>query len=130
MKTNIIYYNLYATYDRVANTISIPFIAQNNDVALRKLKNLKEQMKKEGITETEDISVMYLGQYTMTPIKVKDTEGHLLAFEPIFTDTENAYDILNCFNKSRERETEEKEIIIQKKDKNMNNNVFIDEDKE
>lgn len=116
MKHNIIYYNLYATYDRVANTIGLPFTAQNNDVAYRKLKNLKEQMKKEGIQEIEDISIMYLGQYTMTPIKVKDIEGHVLAFEPIFTDTENAYDILNCFDQSRERKTNEKEIEIQKEE--------------
>lgn len=105
MKNNLIYYNLYATYDRVANTIGLPFVAQNNDVALRKLKLLKEQMKKEGITETEDISVMYLGQYTMTPILNKDKKGDVISIEPVFTDTYNTYDILNCFNDSKERES-------------------------
>lgn len=104
MKNNLIYYNLYATYDRIANAIGLPFIAQNNSVALRKLKQLKEQMEKEGIKETEDISVMYLGQYTMTPIVNKNKKGDIVSFEPIFTDTENAYDILNCFENSKERE--------------------------
>lgn len=107
MKHNIIYYNLYATYDRVANTIGLPFIAQNNDVALRKLKNLKENMKKEGITEVDDISVMYLGQYTMTPIKIKDAKDNIIGFEPVFTDLANTYDVTNCFEKSRARETGE-----------------------
>lgn len=109
MKNNLIYYNLYATYDRVANTIGLPFTAQNNNVALRKLKNLKEQMEKEGIKETEDISVMYLGQYTMTPIKIKDVKGSVVAFEPIFIDIDNAYDICDCFDRSRERESGEQE---------------------
>lgn len=110
MKINIIRYNLYATYDTVANTIGLPFVAQNNAVALRKLEQLKEQMKAEGITETGDISVMYLGQYTMTPIANKNKKGDVISFEPIFTDVENAYDILNCFDNSKERETGEEEI--------------------
>ncbi len=110
MKNNIIYYNLYATYDTVANTIGLPFVAQNNGVALRKLEQLKAQMEKEGIKETGDISVMYLGQYTMTPIKIKDNKENTIAYEPIFTDIDNAYDVLNCFNNSKERETTEKEI--------------------
>lgn len=116
MKHNIIYYNLYATYDRVANTIGLPFIAQNNDVALRKLKNLREQMEKEGIKEIDDISVMYLGQYTMTPIKIKDTKGNVIAFEPIFTDLDNAYDLTDCLLKSKERESGEQEIEIQEEE--------------
>nr|DAJ65712.1 MAG TPA: hypothetical protein [Microviridae sp.] len=130
MKNNIIYYNLYATYDKLANTIGLPFVAQNNAVALRKLNALKEEMKKEGITAVDDISVMYLGQYTMTPIFNKDKNGNKISIEPIFTDLDNAYDILDCFDNSRERETVEKEVKIQEKDKNMNNYVFIDEDKE
>ena len=116
MKNNIIYYNLYATYDRVANTIGLPFVAQNNDVALRKLKNLREDMEKEGIKEIDDISIMYLGQFTMTPIKIKDTKGNIIGFEPVFTDLDNAYDLTNCFEKSRARETEEKEIEILKEE--------------
>lgn len=116
MKKNIIYYNLYATYDKVANTIGLPFIAQNNGVALRKLKNLKEQMEKEGIKEIEDISILYLGQYTMTPIFNKDKDGKIISIEPVFTDTNNAYDILNCFDQSKERETTEKEIEIEEKE--------------
>lgn len=109
MKNNLIYYNLYATYDRVANTIGLPFVAQNNDVALRKLKNLREQMEKEGLTGTEDISVMYLGQYTMTPILNKDKKGDIVSIEPIFTDLDNAYDLTNCLLKSKARESGEKE---------------------
>lgn len=128
MKNNLIYYNLYATYDRVANTIGLPFIAQNNDVALRKLKNLKEEMEKEGLKEIEDISVMYLGQYTMTPIKIKDNKGNVIGFEQVFTDLNNTYDLNNCFEKSRARETGEQEIKIQEKDKNIINNVFIEEE--
>ncbi len=112
MKHNVIYYNLYATYDRIANTIGLPFIAQNNDVALRKLKNLKEQMKNEGIGEIDDVGVMYLGQYTMTPIKIKDAKGKVIAFEPIFSDLDNVYDLENCFTQSREKETGETEIEI------------------
>lgn len=109
MKNNLIYYNLYATYDRVANTIGLPFIAQNNDVAMRKLQNLKKEMEKEGLTEIDDISIMYLGQYTMTPILNKDKKGNIIAIEPIFTDLHNAYDILNCFDNSKERESGEQE---------------------
>lgn len=116
MKNNMIYYNLYATYDRVANTIGLPFVAQNNDVALRKLKNLKQDMKKEGIKEIDDISVMYLGQFIMTPIKIKDAKGNIIGFEPVFTDLDNAYDLTNCFEKSKARETGEQEIIIQEKE--------------
>lgn len=111
MKKNIIYYNLYATYDKVAETIGLPFIAQNNDVALRKLKQLIEQMEKEGIKETKDISVMYLGQYTMTPIFNKDKKGNKISIEPIFTDLDNAYDVLDCFEYSRARETFETEEV-------------------
>lgn len=113
MKNNIIYYNLYATYDRLANTIGLPFVAQNNEVALRKLKSLKEEMEKEGINHTEDISVMYLGQYTMTPIFNKDKKGNIISIEPIFTDLENAYDLTNCLEKSRARESGEQEMIIE-----------------
>ena len=47
---------------------------------------------------------MYLGQYTMTPIINKDHRGKKISFEPIFTDTENAYDVLDCFDNSKERE--------------------------
>lgn len=133
MKNNLIYYNLYATYDRIANTIGLPFVAQNNDVALRKLKNLREDMEKEGLKELDDISVMYLGQFIMTPIKIKDTRGNVIGFEPVFTDLNNAYDLTNCFEKSIARETEEREIKIQEigiqeKDKNIINNVFIEEE--
>lgn len=110
MKKNLIYYNLYATYDRVAETIGLPFIAQNNNVALRKLEQLIENMKKEGIQETKDISVMYLGQYLMTPIFNKDKKGNKISMEPVFTDLDNAYDILDCFEHSKERETGEKDI--------------------
>lgn len=116
MKKNIIYYNLYATYDKVANTIGLPFVAQNNDVALRKLKNLHRAMEKEGIKEIKDVSVMYLGQYTMTPILNKDKNGNITSIEPIFTDTNNAYDVLNCFERSKARETTEKEMEIQEKE--------------
>ena len=107
MRKNLIYYNLYATYDRVAKTIGLPFVAQNNDVALRKLNQLIEQMKKEGIKETNDISVMYLGQYTMTPIFNKDKKGNNISIEPVFTDLDNAYDVLDCFEHSKERQTGE-----------------------
>lgn len=110
MKKNIIYYNLYATYDRVAETIGLPFVAQNNDVALRKLQQLKEQMEKEGIKETNDISVMYLGQYTMTPIFNKDKRGNKISMEPIFTDLDNAYDVLDCFEHSKSREIGEETL--------------------
>lgn len=107
MKNNLIYYNLYATYDRVANTIGLPFIAQNNDTALRKLNALKEEMKKEKLTGIDDISILYLGQYTMTPILNKDKNGNIISIETVFTDLDNTYDILNCFDKSRERESGE-----------------------
>ena len=111
MKNNLIYYNLYATYDRISGTIGLPFIAQNNDVALRKLNELKEQMKKENITCIDDISVMYLGQYTMTPIFNKDTKGNIVSIEPIFNDLDNAYDITDCLLTSIERESGEQETI-------------------
>lgn len=107
MKENIIRYNMYATYDRIANTIGIPFISQNNATALRMLENTKKKMKEEGLEVGDDLSIMYLGQYTMTPIKIQDIKGVIKAFEPVFTDIDNAYDILDCFEDSRERETEE-----------------------
>lgn len=107
MKNNLIHYNLYATYDRISNTIGLPFIAQNNATAIRKLNNLKEEMKKEGIREIDDISVMYIGQYTMTPIINTDSKGKKISIEPIFFDITNAYDVLDCFDNSKERESGE-----------------------
>lgn len=105
MKENIIRYNLYATYDTVANTLGLPFISQNNGTALRVLENTKKKMEKEGFEVTGDISIMYLGQYTMTPIKNKNKNGDTISFEPVFSDIDNAYDVLNCFNDSKERES-------------------------
>lgn len=128
MKENIIRYNMYATYDRIANTIGIPFISQNNATALRMLENTKKKMKEEGIEVTDDLSIMYIGQYTMTPIKIKDTKGITKAFEPIFTDIDNAYDVLDCFEDSRERETEEiigEQVIDYGK---IKNNIWEDEE--
>lgn len=107
MKENKIRYNLYATYDRVANTLGTPFISQNNSTALRMLESTKKKMKQEGIEITEDISIMYLGQYTMTPIKIQDIKGNIKSIEPVFTDIHNAYDILNCFDDSIARESGE-----------------------
>lgn len=109
MKENKIRYNLYATYDRIANTLGTPFISQNNSTALRLLENTKKKMKEEGIEVGEDMSIMYLGQYIMTPIKIKDIKGNIKSFDPVFSDIENAYDILNCFDNSKERESGEME---------------------
>lgn len=108
MQENKIRYNLYATYDRLANTLGTPFISQNNSTALRILENTKKKMKEEGIEVNDDLSIMYLGQYTMTPIRIKD-KGIIKAIKPVFTDIDNAYDILDCFEDSRERETGEVE---------------------
>lgn len=112
MKENKIRYNLYATYDRVANTLGIPFISQNNSTALRMLESTKKKMKQEGIEITEDISIMYLGQYTMTPIRIQDIKGNIKSIQPVFTDIDNAYDILDCFDNSIERESGEIEKEI------------------
>ena len=130
MKENIIRYNMYATYDRIANTIGIPFISQNNATALRMLENTKKKMKEEGIEVTDDLSIMYIGQYTMTPIKNKDKKGITKSFEPVFTDIDNAYDVLNCFEDSRERETEEfiPEHIQVIEGVKIKNNVWEDEE--
>lgn len=122
MKENIIRYNIYATYDRIANTLGLPFISQNNSTALRILENTKKKLKEEGLEVTDDISVMYLGQYIMTPIKNKNKMGDTISFEPMFSDTNNAYDVLNCFENSRERETGENETT------NITNNVWEDEE--
>ena len=121
MKENIIRYNLYATYDRVANTLGTPFISQNNSTALRMLQNTKKKMKEEGIEVNEDMSIMYLGQYTMTPIRIQDIKGNIKSITPVFTDIDNAYDVLNCFNDSKERESGEIE------EENITNNVWEDE---
>lgn len=107
MKKNIIRYNLYAVYDTIAKTLSIPFVAQNNETAIRKLNSLKEELKKEGIKECNNISVMYLGQYYITPIEIKDAKGVTTGYESVFTDTNNVYDLLNCFTDSKARETTE-----------------------
>lgn len=122
MKENIIRYNLYAMYDRIANTLGFPFVSQNNSTALRILENTKKKMKQEGIEVNDDLSIMYIGQYIMTPIENKNIEGKRVSFEPVFLDTDNAYDILNCFNNSRERESGEIEIEKPK----GNNNIWED----
>lgn len=108
MRENTIRYNLYATYDRVANTLGVPFISQNNSTAIRILENTKKKMKEEGIEVGEDMSIMYLGQYTMTPIRIKD-KGIIKSIQPLFTDIDNAYDVLDCFDNSKERESGEME---------------------
>lgn len=125
MKENIIRYNMYATYDRVANTLGIPFISQNNATAMRILENTKKKIAQEGIEVNDDMSVMYLGQYTMTPIKIQDIKGKVISFEPVFSDTDNTYDILDCFDDSRERESGE---IEKDKKENITNNIWEDEE--
>ena len=106
-KENKIIYCLYATYDKKANTLGIPFIAQNNEVAIRKLKQTQEAYKKSGLIGAEDLTVMYLGLYQITPTKVFDKNNKLIAYEDIFQDNKNAYDILNAFEDSREQESRE-----------------------
>lgn len=105
---NVIKYCLYATYDPIANALGTPFISQNNATALRQLEQIKKQYKDLGMIGYEDLTIMYLGKYQITPTREYDKDNKIIAYNDIFTDTDNAYDLLNAFDKSIEKESEEK----------------------
>ena len=112
MKKNIIKYNLYALYDNKAETLAPPFIAQNNEIAMRHLTQTQKNMEKNGIIGHEDLTVVYLGQYQITVIKERDKEGNLIKFTNPFSDLNNIYDLKDATTENKEREYTEEEIEV------------------
>lgn len=80
-------YNLYAIYDKVAGTISAPFLAVNEETAKRNLKERQKAMEAQGLDYVNDIELVYIAKYNITPKLFEDTDGGLI-LENVIQKTE------------------------------------------
>lgn len=80
-------YNLYAIYDKVAGTISAPFLAVNEETAKRNLKERQKAMKEQGLDYVNDIELVYIAKYNITPKLFEDPDGKLI-LENVIQKTE------------------------------------------
>lgn len=81
-------YNLYAIYDKIAGTISAPFLSINEETAKRNLKQRQKAMEAEGIEYAKDITLVFVGKYNVMPNLFEDTDGELI-LENVITNKTN-----------------------------------------
>ena len=82
-------YNLYAIYDKVAGTISAPFLAVNEETAKRNLKERQKAMEQQGLDYSKDITLIYIAKYNIIPKLYEDPDGELI-LENVIQRTELA----------------------------------------
>lgn len=68
-------YELYAIYDKVAGTISAPFLAINEETAKRNLRERQKVMEEQGLEYSKDIVLIKIGKYNIQPLLFEDTDG-------------------------------------------------------
>lgn len=68
-------FKLYAIYDKIAGTISAPFLAINTETAIRNLKERQEAMKRQELDYANDITLVYIAEYNITPKLYTNEEG-------------------------------------------------------
>lgn len=69
-------YQLYAIYDKVAETISAPFLSINEETAKRNLKERQKAMEQQGLDYAKDIILIRIGMYNVQPLFFEDVDGY------------------------------------------------------
>lgn len=86
-------YNIYSIHDKVSGHLNDLFLAVNDNVAIRTVKNTVERMKEQGVNP-DDIEIYRLGAYDT---EIKD------GVKPIFeTETYNLNDNNGVIPKDQE----------------------------
>ena len=91
-------FHVYGVYDKVAKRLAEPFIAVNDEVAIRMFNKSIEHWKKDNI-QTEELTILHTGIYN-TEMTENTEKGITISYENAFIGSNIAiekmnYDVLN-----------------------------------
>lgn len=117
---------IYATIDKISGVLGKPFLARNDEDAMKQWLETEKELNKNQI-DTKDISIINIAYFRLEAIKNKESKKD--EYYPIVTDTLTPYDIFNVNPKTKvrnpitEEENREREEYMKEKERILKNEI-------